>query len=153
MRRYRPVPAGRSGLGFPAVFAVLIGALATLAQGAAVFFSVGRRNGEVGRRAGMARQLSRSVFVVAVFASLLAIAPARAAASTPGTWSSTGAMGTARTSQSATLLPDGKVLVAGGGTSSGETATAELYDPASGSWSSTGSMGTPRQAHTATLLP
>src|SRR5437660_397653 len=105
MRRYRPVPARGSGLGFLAVFAVLIGALATLARGAAAFFAARRRNG---------RQLYSGVFAMAVFASLLAMASAQAADPTPGTWSSTGSMGTARTSHSATLLPSGKVLVAGG---------------------------------------
>ena len=52
----------------------------------------------------------------------------------------------------ATLLPNGKVLVAGG-YNSGYLTSAELYDPASGSWSATGSLNTARQAHTATLLP
>jgi hypothetical protein len=51
------------------------------------------------------------------------------------------------------LLPNGKVLVAGGLGTGGYLASAELYDPASGSWSATGSLGTPREFHTATLLP
>ncbi len=51
------------------------------------------------------------------------------------------------------MLPNGKVLVAGGGDSSGVLASAELYDPASGTWSATGSLGTARYGHTATLLP
>ena len=46
----------------------------------------------------------------------------------------------------ATLLPNGKVLVAGGydGTIS---ASAELYDPASGTWTATGSLATARISH------
>ena len=54
----------------------------------------------------------------------------------------------------ATLLPNGKVLVAGGlGDGDVALASAELYDPASGTWAATGSLPTPLQAHTATLLP
>ena len=69
-----------------------------------------------------------------------------------GSWVTTGSLGTARGNHTATLLPNGKVLVAGG--SNGPiVSSAELYDPASGSWSSTGSLGTGREYHTATLLP
>ncbi len=50
----------------------------------------------------------------------------------------------------ATLLPNGQVLVAGGAP---YLASAELYDPATGTWAATGSMATTRAAHTATLLP
>ena len=78
-----------------------------------------------------------------------------------GTWIPTGSMGTPRSAHTATLLPDGRVLVVGGTNDLGTIAkgyaasltTAELYDPASGTWTPTGSMGTPRSAHTATLLP
>ena len=42
------------------------------------------------------------------------------------------------------MLPNGKVLVAGGITSSGYLASAELYDPASGTWTATGSLATAR---------
>ncbi|MFY0563795.1 kelch repeat-containing protein [Archangium lansingense] len=70
----------------------------------------------------------------------------------PG-WSSTGAMAVARWNFATALLPNGKVLVAGGSNNSGYTATAELYDPASGSWSSAGSMSTVRAYHTLSVLP
>ena len=69
-----------------------------------------------------------------------------------GSWVPTGSVGTARGLHTATLLPSGKVLVAGG-SNSGALSSAELYDPATGSWSSTGSLGTARAGHTATLLP
>jgi WD40 repeat protein len=52
-----------------------------------------------------------------------------------------------RTGASATLLPDGRVLVAGGG-----TATAEVYDPSTGNWTLTGQMHTARDSHTATSV-
>ena len=69
-----------------------------------------------------------------------------------GTWTSTNLMVTARYEHTATLLSNGKVLVAGG-FNGGYLASAELYDPATGTWSSTGPMGTARFYHTDTLLP
>src|SRR5450755_2384902 len=71
-----------------------------------------------------------------------------------GTWTATGSLVTARYVHSATLLPNGKVLVAGGfNDSSGYLASAELYDPASGTWTATGSLATARFLPAATLLP
>src|SRR5882724_2372361 len=69
-----------------------------------------------------------------------------------GTWAATGSLATARFVHTATLLPNGKVLVTGGANTSGALASAELYDPATGSWTATGSMATARTFHTATLL-
>lgn len=65
----------------------------------------------------------------------------------PNTFVPTGPMTTRRSGATATLLDDGKVLVAGGG-----TASAELYDPATGTFTATGPMTTPRTGATATLL-
>jgi hypothetical protein len=60
----------------------------------------------------------------------------------------------ARISFTATLLPNGKVLVAGGMNNvSGWLSGAELYDPATGIWAATGSMNGARAGATATLLP
>ena len=50
----------------------------------------------------------------------------------------------------ATLLPNGKVLVTGGNQPA--LFSAEIYDPGTGSWTNTGSMSSPRVLHTATLL-
>ena len=72
-------------------------------------------------------------------------------------WIATGPMIEGRVRLTATLLPDGKVLVAGGGGFGGDgvfaLASAELYDPSARSWTATGNMATVRQGHTATLLP
>jgi hypothetical protein len=70
-----------------------------------------------------------------------------------GTWTATGSLNAARLQHTATLLPNGKVLVAGGFSTAGFLNSAELYDPASGTWSATGSLHTARAVHTATLLP
>ena len=57
-------------------------------------------------------------------------------------------------SHSATLLPNGKVLVAGGyNDTAGTLGSVEVYDPASNTWSAAGSLNSVRYAHTATLLP
>ena len=70
-----------------------------------------------------------------------------------GTWKVTGAMSTARYSHTATLLPNGKVLVAGGVKNGSYVSSAELYDPTTETWTTTGGMTVPRSQHTATLLP
>ena len=62
-------------------------------------------------------------------------------------------MRTARTGHAAVLLPNGKVLVAGGEESDEHSlASAEIYDPATNKWTATGSMLTPRIARSATVL-
>jgi len=71
------------------------------------------------------------------------------------TWTATtGSLNTARYKHSATLLTNGQVLVAGGGTdSSGDvTGTTELYDPVADSWSTSTSLVDNAEYHTATLL-
>src|SRR6266571_445417 len=80
-----------------------------------------------------------------------------------GTWSATGSMADQRiwTSEDASaegflvVLPDGKVLTAGGvsrpdnfGASDTYLKSAELYDPATGTWSPAGDMLTPRRCST-----
>ena len=66
-----------------------------------------------------------------------------------------GNMSTSRNSHTATLLANGKVLVAGGRDDINRVVnkSAELYDPATGLWSRAKDMNVPRYNHTATLLP
>jgi len=87
---------------------------------------------------------------------------------TTGKFSATGSMQIARAGHTATLLNDGRVLVAGGHSADlvglwlnpKSTApdmglplgSAEIYDPATGKFTSTGSMIAARDSHTATLL-
>lgn len=70
------------------------------------------------------------------------------------------AMNVARTQHTATLLPNGNVLIAGGSgesepdtCGSGAVVSAEVYNPTSQLFSLTGNMTTPRMCATATLLP
>src|SRR5262245_19083194 len=81
--------------------------------------------------------------------------PARKATTTqPGTWTATGSMSVARQAYfTATLLTNGKVLVAGGSDGTAALSSAELYDSSTGTWTPTASMNTARLGHTATLLP
>jgi hypothetical protein len=58
----------------------------------------------------------------------------------------------ARIAHTATLLPDGRVLIAGG-RGSEVNARAELYDPKDGTFHQTGLMTIARYKHTAGLLP
>jgi hypothetical protein len=67
-------------------------------------------------------------------------------------WTYTGNVSTARAGHTATLLQNGKVLVAGGATTSNVANSAELYDPMTEAWSVTGGLNVPRYLFTATLL-
>jgi hypothetical protein len=72
-----------------------------------------------------------------------------------GSFSITGNMSFPRGGHTATLLTDGRVLVAGGGDQGAGgkgSATPELYDPNTGVFTQTGSMAVARFRHTATLM-
>jgi hypothetical protein len=75
-------------------------------------------------------------------------------AQSAGTFTATGSMITPRAAHTATLLPNGLVLIAGGyqGEPDNVFASAELYDPSTGTFTATGNMTTERAFHTAALL-
>jgi len=91
----------------------------------------------------------------ALMALLISVTAARSAEVEYG-FSSTGSMQSARTEHTASLLSNGKVLVAGGNnvsySSSSFYSSSELYDPAVGTWSGTGALLSTRASHTATVL-
>ena len=100
------------------------------------------------------RGLAAAAFAVGVTAlpvvALAAPATARdaiPAATGPNMWSATGTLAVVRNGETATLLPTGSVLIAGG-----NTRTAELYYPPSRLFTRTGSMSVSRIDATATLL-
>jgi PKD repeat protein len=70
-----------------------------------------------------------------------------------GMFSQAIALNTPRTAAAAALLPNGRVLLAGGSRSNMSLATADIWDPATNTWTAaTGSMMTPRTSATATPL-
>jgi hypothetical protein len=73
-----------------------------------------------------------------------------------GRWTRASAMATAREQHTATILTDGRVLVAGGlqgsGGASNALVSAEVYDPGTGAWTAAASMSAARAGHTATAL-
>jgi hypothetical protein len=72
-------------------------------------------------------------------------------------WTTTGSMASARYSHTATLLPSGKVLIAGGSQNGFAISSAELFDPAAnggaGAFIATGAMTIERRNHRASVLP
>src|SRR5690242_19808597 len=85
--------------------------------------------------------LARPVMFVLIsfLSALVSMQPCSAA---PFEWEYTGGFKIARFHHTATLLPDGRVLVAGGEDGHDALAIAELYDSATGTWSDADSLNT-----------
>jgi hypothetical protein len=101
--------------------------------------------------------------IAVIGSQLLSSRPAQLIPADRGVFTATGSMAVAHEGPTATLLADGRVLVAGGyggvtdspGSYPSGTdflASVEIWDPATGTFSPGGSLITARQGHTATLL-
>src|SRR5262245_35914041 len=104
-----------------------------------------------GPRVSWYRRLDKSIGVARRLRTAARLMRARLTGVKSG-WIPTGYLSEARLSHTATLLSDGRVLVAGGQDFKRVLASAEIYDPRSARWTTTGAMNTARYAHTATLL-
>src|SRR5271169_1655600 len=93
-------------------------------------------------------------FVVAAVAFRNSTPASTSATSVAGSLSPAAPMLEPRSGHSATLLPDGRVLIAGGMRRNQEFyRSAEIYDPTTGKFQRTGEMGMARVGHVAILLP
>ncbi|MDP9403189.1 MAG: IPT/TIG domain-containing protein [Actinomycetota bacterium] len=106
-----------------------------------------------GKRPGPGRALT---VVLSLLAAGLGLHVTRAApaGAAEGLWAPTAPLPAPRSFHTATLLANGKLLVAGGlGRDASPKASASLYDPSTGTWTPTAAMADARYGHTATLLP
>ena len=69
------------------------------------------------------------------------------------TWTATGSMTVTRSSHTALLLPDGRVLAVGAVFAGRGTTRVELYDPATGTWTKTTTMPSIQFPRVAAVLP
>jgi WD40 repeat protein len=131
------------------------GATATVTVVQSGFLPVGqmasRRNGHTATLLSDGRVLivgGFDTFTDDLSAAITPLATAEIFDPAAGSFTATGNMQTARAFHTATLLPNNKVLVAGGA----DNNSAELFDPTTGTFAKTGDMGTGRIEHTAMLL-
>src|SRR6266516_4523829 len=102
------------------------------------------------------KTIKRSTACAAAIATVLVSFSLLGRATAPqvpaNTWAPTSDLSVARAGASAVLLYDGRLLITGGQTDGGVSASAERFSPNSGAFLSTPSMATARANHTSTLL-
>jgi len=108
----------------------------------------------VNRSAGSGNRILLVVYIAASLAlAAFALASSPVSVARVGTLVEAAQMREPRSGHSATLLPDGKVLIAGGMRRNQDFyKSAELYDPATGKFRPTGEMNERRVGHVAVLL-
>src|SRR5215813_15396129 len=89
--------------------------------------------------------------ILAVALGAVALYPPAALASPSGSFTLVQPMKQFRKVHTATLLLNGKVLIAGGSPLA-QSAVSELYDPETETWTNSGALNAGREFHTATLL-
>jgi large repetitive protein len=98
--------------------------------------------------------IRRRLFILTVMSAVIFFPILGLAGGNDGTFSYIGEMTVPRSYHTATLLTNGKVLIAGGRRSVREELdSAELYDPSLHKFVPTGKMLSARAGHTATMLP
>ena len=101
----------------------------------------------------LALRQRRPALLLGAFLGLLVLGLApQASAAGSGFFSPTGSMSVPRSGAAAAPLPDGRVLVAGGGQGSSVLSSAEIFDPATNTFSSAG-IGSIRTGAAAAPLP
>ena len=101
--------------------------------------------------------MKRPLVLAAIVALLASTSTFLIKASAPqvpsNTWAPAGDMAKGRSGASSVLLYDGRVLVTGGMTAAGATASAERYSPSAQGFLATPAMENARANHSSTLLP
>ena len=88
-----------------------------------------------------------------VFSLLTVLALNAVAFAASGTWTLAASVRTPRDGHTATLLPNGNVVVAGGENNNQALASTEVYSPVTGAWAYAGNLNTARSNASAVLLP
>ncbi len=88
-----------------------------------------------------------------IAATVLVVTLNTFAFSASGAWTSTASVHTPRDGHTATLLPNGNVVIAGGENNDQALNSSEVYSPTFGSWTASGNLNVARSNANALLLP